>query len=102
MKISKHRFTGIRYSGNTQVWADAGWPEVFRDMFSERQTGGSNYDGFNMLLCDGKILIAEKVQDLAWAYCRETDDLVANVRHRMLEKHWPPGHEPPKDAANLL
>lgn len=91
MKIDKHRFTAIRHNGHTQVWDDVGWPQVFREMYTDMQSGGSTYSRFNMLLCDGRVIVTENVGDMAFNYCSEVDDALAAVRDSMMRKHRPEG-----------
>lgn len=99
--FKKHRFTAIRHNGATRVWDDAGWPEVYRDMYSEMQSAGSTYSKYNMLLCDGKMLIQENVSDAAYRYCCELDEEISAIRDFHARKHWPVLLEDPKETPSI-
>jgi hypothetical protein len=106
MKIPKHRYTAIKASGRTRVWDDAGWPEVFRDIYAELMGDGSRRDGYTMLLADGKMVVEpietlNRVDDMVYEYCHETDLQLSMVRAAMMRKHWPHG-EPPVEENNEL
>lgn len=106
MKIPKYRYTAIKASGRTRVWDDAGWPEVFRDIYAELVSDGSGRDGYTMLLADGNMVVEPvgtlyRVDNMAYDYCRETDIQLSMVRAAMMRKHWPHGEAPVEENNEL-
>lgn len=105
LKFATHRFTGIRRSGETRVWNLVGWPQVFREMHTERMSAGRDYDGFQMLMMDGKVIMASEgnlneVSERASEYCVENDRLVEQVRQEMFLKHAPLACRTPEEKNN--
>lgn len=89
LTFEKHRYTGIRDSGRAQTWDDAGWPQVFREIYREIMSAGSNYDRFNMLLLDGKVIMTTGLHDAAYNYCSEMDSALSAIRLEYALKHCP-------------
>jgi len=61
-------FTVIRSSGRTEFFHDSSYFLVLSSVAHEYGSAGGNWDRPNMLLLNGKVVVAEGLADIAWEY----------------------------------
>lgn len=92
------RWTIIRLSG--QAYMECGYGSaaesgklardyfgVLYSIYTEMRQGGCNYDHPNVLMADGKVVIADNLSSIAYGYGKELDDAVQKARDEVKKKH---------------
>ncbi|EQA97250.1 hypothetical protein [Sphingobium sp. HDIP04] len=69
--MGEHRFVIVTRSGRAENCKDGStyW-SILSDVYARYQSAGGNWDRPNMLLLNGKIVIASGLADKAWDYGR--------------------------------
>lgn len=69
--MSDHRFVVVTRSGRAENCKDGStyW-SILSDIYVHYQSAGGSWDRPNMLLLDGKIVIASNLSENAWNYGR--------------------------------
>lgn len=92
------RWTIVRRSGQAYMeWGHGSAAEggrTARDYFgvlyvvyNEMRQGGCNYDHPNVLMADGKVVIADNLSSVAYNYGKELDDALQKARDEVNAKH---------------
>jgi hypothetical protein len=83
-------FVVLTISG--KVWkrpTETGYFGILRDVYVEMQGAGGNWDAPWRLLMDGQMVIPEKLNDLAYAYCKAADEARWAAAARVEDQHRP-------------
>lgn len=85
----KQNFTIIRLSGRTEFFADADYFGVLANISLEYGSAGSQWDRPNMLLLNGKVVVAEGIADIAWKFGERNRELHDKL-HRQIRDEFRP------------
>lgn len=83
-------FVVLTISG--KVWkkpSETGYFGLLRDVYTEMQTAGGSWDAPWMLIMDRKVVVPEKLKDVAWDYCQEADKARWAAVSAVSERHHP-------------
>lgn len=83
-------FVVLTISG--KVWrkpTETGYFGLLRDVYTEMQSAGGSWDAPWMLIMDRKVVIPEKLKDVAWEFCTEADKARWAAHARVEDKHRP-------------
>lgn len=94
MSRKQPNFTIIKESGRTEFFTDRDYFGILSSIYHEYMSAGSNWDRPNMLLMDGKIVISEKLSEIAWSYGQRNRDLHSKLTETMRNEFTPDWMEP--------
>ena len=75
-----------------KVWSqkvDAGYFGILAAVFNELQSAGGSWDAPWRLLCDGEMVVSEKLSDLAYAFGTADREARAAAYNAVRQKHTP-------------
>lgn len=88
--MSKHtNFTIIKESGRTEFFTDRDYFSILSSIAHEYGSAGSNWDRPNMLLMNGKIVVSEKLSEIAWDYGERNRELHQKLSNTMRDEFTP-------------
>lgn len=75
-----------------KVWrrpTETGYFGILRDVYTEMQGAGSQWDAPWKLLMDGNMVITERLKDVAWEFCKAHDEARWAAAARVEAAHRP-------------
>lgn len=82
-------FTVIRLSGRTEFYTDRDYYGILGSIYHEYCSAGGNWDRPNMLLLNGKVVVAEGVADIAWKYGQRNRELHDEISKKIRDEFKP-------------
>lgn len=86
-------FTVIRLSGRTEFKSDTDYFSVLASIAHEYGSAPGNWDRPNMLLLNGKVVVAEGIADIAWKYGQRNRELHDEIHRKIRDEFRPEWEE---------
>lgn len=88
--MAKHPyFTIIKESGRAEFYSDRDYYQILSSVAHEYGSAGGSWDRPNMLLKDGKVVVPEKLADIAWKYGQRSRKLYDQTEKQLREEFKP-------------
>lgn len=82
-------WTIIKESGRTEFVPDGDYYSILSSVGRDCMSAGGNWDRPNMLLLNGKIVIADGLADIGYEYAKCTQELHAEIARKIREEFKP-------------
>lgn len=94
--VKGQNWTIIKESGRTEFKPDEDYYSVIASIGRDFMSSGGNWDRPNMLLLNGKIVIAEGLADIGYKYAKRSSELYDEA-DRKIREEFKPEWEMPND-----
>ena len=92
----KLNYTIIKASGRTEWMPETTYQAVLSSVYREYCSAGSNWDGPNMLLLNGRVVVDTGLADIAWRYGTSASKMRNEVERRIsdaIKPKWEADHD---------